>query len=243
MSEPSSGVLYVVSTPIGNMGDLSPRAVECLRMVDLIACEDTRHTGLLLSRIGIRNRLVPYNDINETRRTPLIIETLSSGRDVALVCDAGTPGVSDPAYRIVKAATDADFTITSIPGPSALLSALVVSGLPLDRFVFEGFLPSKGMKRRKSLEKLAFEERTIVLYESPYRIVDLLELILSVLGDREVSVSRELTKMYEETIRGSVSEVLDMMKLKKPRGEYTIVVRGLGKRGFNEGSTHHIRGD
>ncbi len=243
MSETSSGVLYIVSTPIGNMGDLPPRAVECLGSVDLIACEDTRHTGLLLSRIGIKNRLVPYNDINENRRTPLIIQTLSSGRDVALVCDAGTPGVSDPAYRIVHAATDAGFTVTSIPGPSALLSALVVSGLPLDRFVFEGFLPSKGMKRTKSLEKLADEERTIVLYESPFRIIDLLEIILSVLGDREISVSRELTKMFEETVRGTVSVVLETMKTKKPRGEYTVVIRGLGKRGVHERPSHHVRGD
>ena len=243
MSNITTGTLYIVSTPIGNLGDLSPRAAECLRSVDLIACEDTRHTGLLLSHLGIKNRLVPYNDINETRRAPVIIETLSSGRDVALVCDAGTPGGSDPAYRVVHAASEAGFTIVSVPGPSALLSALVVSGLPLDRFVFEGFLPSKGMKRTKYLEKLSSEERTIVLFESPFRIIDLLERILATLGDRDISVSRELTKMFEETVRGQVSSVLETMKTKKPRGEYTVVIRGLGKRGSHDGSSHHVRGD
>lgn len=231
MENPNSGTLYIVSTPIGNMGDLSPRAVECLSTVDVIACEDTRHTGLLLSRLGIKKRMVPYNDINERARTPLIIETLSQGHDVALVADAGTPGVSDPAYRVVRAAVDHGFIVQAIPGPSAVLSALVVSGLPLDRFVFEGFLPSKGMKRVKSLEALKNEQRTIVLYESPFRILNLLEIILSALGDREISVSRELTKLHEETVRGKTSEVFELMKKKKPRGEYTVVIRGLGKRG------------
>ncbi|MHB9030214.1 MAG: 16S rRNA (cytidine(1402)-2'-O)-methyltransferase, partial [Candidatus Latescibacterota bacterium] len=203
------GSLFIVSTPIGNMGDLSPRAVECLSSVHIIACEDTRHTGLLLSRLGIKNRLIPYNDINERARTPLIMDTLALGHDVALVSDAGTPGVSDPAYRVVRAAVEAGFPVLSIPGPSAVLAALVVSGLPLDRFVFEGFLPSKGMKREKSLAALKNEPRTIVLYESPFRIINLLELTLSLLGDREISVSRELTKLHEETVRGRVSEVLE----------------------------------
>jgi 16S rRNA (cytidine1402-2'-O)-methyltransferase len=222
------------------MGDLSPRAVECLSRVHLIACEDTRHTGLLLSRLGIKNRLVPYNDINERARTPLIMETLARGQDVALVSDAGTPGVSDPAYRVVRAAVDSGFPVLSIPGPSAVLAALVVSGLPLDRFVFEGFLPSKGLKREKSLAVLKNEPRTMVLYESPFRIINLLELVVSVLGDREISVSRELTKLHEETVRGLASEVLATLKNKKPRGEYTVVIRGLGKRGSDEESSDNI---
>lgn len=238
--ERSSGCLFIVSTPIGNMADLSPRALDCLRSVDLVACEDTRHTGLLLSRLGIKKRLVLYNDINETRRAPLILEVLSSGRDVALVCDAGTPGVSDPAYRVVRRAVDKGIPVLSVPGPSSVLAALVVSGLPLDRFVFEGFLPPRGMKRVKSLEALKLEPRTIVLFESPHRIVNLLETVLSVLGDREVSVSRELTKMFEETIRGTVSSVLETLKLKKPRGEYTVVLRGIGKRGSHEGPSDHV---
>lgn len=234
MEAQGTGCLFVVSTPIGNMGDLSPRAVECLSRVDLIACEDTRHTGLLLSRIGVKNRLIPYNDINERARTPLIIQALADGKNAAIVCDAGTPGVSDPAYRVVRAATEQGFLVYSIPGPSAALAALVVSGLPLDRFVFEGFLPSKGMKRVKGIEALKAETRTIVLYESPYRVVNLLEIILSVMGDREISVSRELTKLHEETLRGTASSVLDAMKKKKPRGEYTVVIRGIGKRGHGE---------
>jgi 16S rRNA (cytidine1402-2'-O)-methyltransferase len=234
------GNLYIVSTPIGNMGDLSPRAVECLSGVDLIACEDTRHTGLLLSRLGIKKRLVPYNDINEYNRTPLIIQTLTQGQDVALVSDAGTPGVSDPAYRVVCAAVEAGCPVFSIPGPSAVLAALVVSGLPLDRFVFEGFLPSKGKRRENSLLSFKDEPRTIVLYESPFRIINLLELIFTLLGDREISVSREITKLHEETVRGRVSDVVATLKSKKPRGEYTVVIRGLGKRGSDEESTDNI---
>ncbi len=238
-----SGSLYIVSTPIGNMGDISPRAVECLKSVELVACEDTRHSGLLLSRLGIKKRLVAYNDINERERTPQIIRTLSEGLDVAMISDAGTPGVSDPGYRVVRAAIDAGFPVYSIPGASAVLAALVVSGLPLDRFVFEGFLPSKGSKRRKSLDALVHEPRTIVLYESPYRIINLLELILESLGDREISVSRELTKLHEETVRGKTSEVLSEIKSRKPLGEYTVVVRGIGKKGDHEGESDNVRGD
>lgn len=240
MTVNACGCLFIVSTPIGNMDDLSPRALDRLRSVDLIACEDTRHTGLFLSRLGIKKRLVQYHDINETKCTLFLLETLSSGCNVALVCDAGTPGVSDPAYRIVRAAVEHGIPVLSIPGPSAVLAALVVSGLPLDRFVFEGFLPSRGMKRLKSLEALMNEPRTIVLFESPYRIINLLESVLSVLGEREISVSRELTKLFEETVRGSVSSVLEALKRKKPRGEYTVVIRGIGKRGDHERPSHHV---
>jgi len=234
------GSLYIVSTPIGNMSDLSQRAVEVLSSVELIACEDTRRTGLLLSRLGIKKRLTQYHDVNERSCAPLFINILSQGHNVAVVSDSGTPGVSDPAYRAVRAAVDAGFPVFSVPGPSAVLAALVVSGLPLDRFVFEGFLPPKGLKREKSLEALKLETRTMVLYESPFRIINLLELILSILGDREISVSRELTKLHEETIRGTVSETLEIMKNKRPRGEYTVVIRGLGKRGCLEKSADHL---
>ncbi len=240
MENLSQSRLFIVSTPIGNMGDLSPRAVECLSSVSLIACEDTRHTGLLLSRLGIKKRLVSYHEINERARVPRIIEALRDGLDVALVSDAGTPGVSDPAYRLIRAALDSGFSVLGVPGPSALLAALVVSGLPLDRFVFEGFLPQKGAKRLTHLEGLKDEPRTIVVYESPFRIIKLLESILAVMGNREVSVSRELTKLHEETVRGNVSDVLSTLKMKKPRGEYTVVIRGLGKRGRNEESIHHV---
>ncbi|MFA6470743.1 MAG: 16S rRNA (cytidine(1402)-2'-O)-methyltransferase [Candidatus Latescibacterota bacterium] len=240
MAETSSGSLYIVSTPIGNMGDFSTRALECLSSVEYIACEDTRHTGLFLSRLGIKKRLFSYNDINEKTRSLRVVKLLSEGYDVALVCDAGTPGISDPAYRMIQSSVSAGFTVISIPGASAVLAALVVSGLPLDRFIFEGFLPQKGMKRIKSIEALKEEPRTIVLYESPYRIIILLEQILEILGDREISVSRELTKMYEETVRGTVSEVLSKIKDQKPRGEYTVVIRGIGKKGGHERSSDNI---
>lgn len=230
MSTPSPpGLLYIVSTPIGNMDDFSPRARTCLETVDVIACEDTRHTGLMLARLGIKKRLVSYNDINAEKRLPLLTAYLEDGTDVAVVSDAGTPGVSDPAYRIVRAAAELGVEILCIPGPSAVLAALVVSGLPLDRFVFEGFLPNKGVARIKRLELLKDEQRTIVLFESPHRIIRLLESILDVMGDRMVSVSRELTKLHEETVRGMVGEVLARLSEKKARGEYTVVLHGAGK--------------
>ncbi len=221
------GKLFIVSTPIGNMDDISHRAVECLKSVETVACEDTRRTGLLLSRLGFKNKLISYNDINAKKRVARIISLLTKGYDIALVSDAGTPGISDPAYRLVKAAIETGILVLSIPGPSAMLSALVVSGLPLDRFVFEGFPPQKGSKRKKYILNLSSEPRTIILYESPYRILNLLSLIHEIMGDREISVSREMTKCFEETIRGRVSEVLEKMKKIKPRGEYTIVIRGL----------------
>lgn len=225
-NEIKTGTLFIVSTPIGNLGDISPRAVDCLRDVSAVACEDTRRTGLLLSRLGFKNRYISYNDINAQKKVPLIIDILKNGDDVALVSDAGTPGISDPAYRLVRAAVEDAIFITSIPGPSAVLSALVLSGFPLDKFVFEGFLPQKGKKRESALEQLKDERRTIVFYESPYRILKLLEQILSILGDRDVSVSREMTKLHEETVRGTVSDVLEKIKTKTPRGEYTVVLRG-----------------
>ncbi len=209
MTETEKGKLFVVSTPIGNMKDISQRAVECLKSVSAVACEDTRRTGLLFSRLGFKNYLISYNDINAERKVPVIISKLEKGLDIALVSDSGTPGISDPAYRLVNGAINEGIEVLSIPGPSAVLGALVVSGFPLDKFVFEGFLPQKGAKRIKSIQNLKNETRTIVLYESPYRIMNLLSSVLEILGDREISVSREMTKLYEETIRGSVSEVIE----------------------------------
>ena len=226
-----NGRLYVVSTPIGNMGDLSPRARSCLESVDIIACEDTRRTGLLLSKLGFKKKLISYNDINARKRLPVLKSHLLLGNDVALVSDAGTPGISDPAYRIVRDAVKEDIEVFSVPGASAVLAALVVSGLPLDRFVFEGFLPQKGAARNKRIESLKNECRTIVLYESPYRIIKLIQSLHDIIGDREISVSRELTKLHEETVRGCVKEVLVKLNEKKPRGEYTVVIRGTGKKG------------
>lgn len=230
MSENVCGKIYIVSTPIGNIDDISKRALDCLSSVSIIACEDTRHTGMFLSRLGIKKKLVSYHNFNEQKRASLIIESVLEGNDVALVSDAGTPGISDPAYRLVRAAVENDIDIYPIPGASSVLSALVVSGLPLDRFVFEGFLPPKGAKRIKALEKLLPEERTIVFFESPHRIITLLENIFAVLGDRHVSVSRELTKLHEETVRGRVSVVLEAVQSKKTRGEYTVVVEGFTEK-------------
>ncbi|MBN1291244.1 MAG: 16S rRNA (cytidine(1402)-2'-O)-methyltransferase [Candidatus Latescibacteria bacterium] len=229
--EKKYGELFVVSTPIGNLGDISERALNCLRAVEIIACEDTRHTGFLLSRFDIKKRLISYNDVNAIKRLPVLLDFLGDGKNVAVVSDAGTPGVCDPAYRIVRSAIDSGFEVKSIPGASAVLSALVVSGLPLDRFVFEGFLPQKGAARSKRIELLKNEPRTIIFYESPYRIINLLDSLFEILGDREISVSRELTKLHEETIRGTVGDVLSQLKNKNPRGEYTVVVRGTGKKG------------
>lgn len=227
-----NGTIYIISTPIGNMDDISQRALNCLESTDIVACEDTRRTGLLLSRLGMKKRLISYNDVNAHKRLPMLLDHCAHGNDVALVSDAGTPGISDPAYRIVRAALDFCVDVISIPGPSAVLAALVISGLPVDRFVFEGFLPQKSAARNKRLEGLLYESRTMVFYESPHRIIKLLTSILDILGDRDISVSRELTKLHEETVRGSVVEVLDILALKKPRGEYTVVVRGKGKKGL-----------
>ena len=229
MKELKKGHLYIISTPIGNMNDISPRAIECFKSVDFVACEDTRHSGLLLSRLGIKKKLLSYNDINALKQTQVLLKYLEQGHDVALVSDAGTPGISDPAYRIIRAAIDAQFEVIAVPGPSAVLSALVISGLPLDRFVFEGFIPQKGARRRNRIEALANEPRTIILFESPHRIIDLLESVLEIFGNREISVSREMTKLHEETIRGNVSDVLETLKTKKLRGEFTVVIRGTGK--------------
>ncbi len=231
MSETKKGRLFVVSTPIGNMSDISQRAIDCLQSVSYIACEDTRRTGLFLSRLGLKKRLLSYHNFNALKRTSSIIELLLDGSDVAVVSDAGTPGVSDPAYRVVHTAVENGIDVFAVPGPSSVLAALVVSGLPLDRFVFEGFLPPRGAKRLKRLESLVDEPRTIVFFESPHKINYLLENILNILGDREISVSREMTKLHEETLRGHVSDVIAGMKKIKPRGEYTVVVRGTGKKG------------
>jgi len=230
MNDTEKGILYIVSTPIGNMADISARAIECLSAVDAIACEDTRHSGRFLSHIGVKNKLMSYHDHNAGTRSSSIIEMLNSGSSVALISDAGTPGVSDPAYRVVKDAVAEDIIVQAIPGASSLLAALVVSGLPLDRFCFEGFLPPKGAKRLKRIEDLMDETRTIIFLESPHRINKLLNSIYEILGDREISVSRELTKLHEETVRGYVRDVYEKLQEKKPRGEYTVVLRGKDKK-------------
>lgn len=221
-----SGHLYVVGTPIGNLGDLSDRARETLAAVDLVAAEDTRRTGKLLAHAGIRARMISLFEGNERQRIDELLERLGEGATVALVSDAGMPAVSDPGFRLLRAAVDAGIGISVVPGPSAVTAALVVSGLPTDRWVFEGFLPRRPSERRSRLRALAHDPRTVVLFESPLRVVTLLRDVLVELGDRRAAVARELTKIHEEVLRGRVSEVLAMLLDSEPRGEIVVVLEG-----------------
>jgi 16S rRNA (cytidine1402-2'-O)-methyltransferase len=223
-----AGALVLVGTPIGNLGDLSPRAVEELARADAIACEDTRRTGRLLVHAGVESpKLLVVNEHTEVARTTDIVSRLDRGQRVAVVTDAGMPGISDPGERLVRAAADAGHVVEVVPGPSAAVSALVVSGLPAGRFVFEGFLPRKGSGRSRRLAELASERRTVVLYEAPHRVVRTLADLTGAFGaDRPVSVARELTKLYEEVWRGSLREAMAWADEKPPRGEVVLVVGG-----------------
>jgi 16S rRNA (cytidine1402-2'-O)-methyltransferase len=221
----AKGTLYIVSTPIGNLEDITFRAVKILSQVDLIAAEDTRKTKILLDHYKISKPMLSYFDFNEKFRASQLIDRLLSGQSVALVSDAGTPGVSDPAYRIVRESIDNGITIVPIPGPSALLAALVVSGLPTNSFVFEGFLPLKKGRKTK-LEALKSEKRTIILYESPHRVQKTLRELLEHFGDREVVIGREISKKFEEFIRGHLSGVLTHVSSSTPRGEFVVLIQG-----------------
>jgi 16S rRNA (cytidine1402-2'-O)-methyltransferase len=220
------GTLYLVGTPIGNLGDLSPRAGETLAAVDLVAAEDTRRSGRLLEHLGVSARLVSFFEANEERRTREILRRLWEGADVALVTDAGMPSLSDPGYRLVRACAESGIDVRVIPGPSAAIAALVVSGLPTDRFVFEGFPPRRAGERRARLHAMRDEPRTIVLFEAAVRLVALLRDVLAEMGDRRVAVARELTKLHEEVLRGRVSEVLELLEAAPPRGEIAVVLEG-----------------
>jgi 16S rRNA (cytidine1402-2'-O)-methyltransferase len=221
-----SGRLYVVGTPIGNLGDLSERARKTLGAVDLIAAEDTRRTGKLLAHIGVKARMVSLFEGNEAQRIEEVLDRLREGDAVALVSDAGMPAVSDPGFRLLRAAVDEGVEIGVVPGPSAVTAALVVSGLPTDRWVFEGFLPRRAGDRRARLRELAHDPRTVVLFESPLRVVTLLRDVLVELGDRRAALARELTKLHEEVVRGRVSEVLAWVLESEPRGEMVLVLDG-----------------
>lgn len=223
--ESSRGTLFIVATPIGNLEDISHRAIKVLSLVDLIAAEDTRKTKILLDHYQVSKPMLSYFSYNEKARTPQLIEKLLSGQSIALVSDAGTPGISDPAYHIVTQAIEKEIPIVPIPGASAFLSALISSGLDTKSFVFEGFLPQK-KGRKTRLEALKAETRTIVLYESPHRILKTLREILEGWGERKVVVSRELTKKFEEIVRGRASTVLKELSSKPTRGEYIILVEG-----------------
>jgi 16S rRNA (cytidine1402-2'-O)-methyltransferase len=219
-----AGALRVVATPIGNLGDITYRAVEALKGADLIACEDTRHSRVLLDHYGIRKPLLSYHDFSESRRAPEIVARILEGQVVALICDAGTPGVADPGFRLVREAIRAGVRVETLPGPSAMLAALAVSGLPTDRFAFEGFLPVKSGARRARLESLKGQDRTVILYESPHRILKTLEAIREVFGGGlDVVVARELTKKFEEIARGTVAEVAGRLAAARVRGEFTVL--------------------
>jgi len=221
-----AGALFVVATPIGNLEDITFRAVRILSEADLIAAEDTRRTKILLAKYNINTPMTSYHKFNIKAKTSYLIELLKQGKNVALVSDSGMPGVSDPGHEIIRESADQNIRVEVIPGPSAALTALVVSGLPTDRFVFEGFLPKKPGKKRKKLNELKNEARTIIMYESPFRVVKTLEDILEVMGDRPVAVCRELTKKFEEVIRGKAGDVLEKIKGGRVRGEVVLVVSG-----------------
>jgi 16S rRNA (cytidine1402-2'-O)-methyltransferase len=221
-----AGRLYVVGTPIGNLADLSERARATLGSVDLVAAEDTRRTGRLLAHFGLKVRMLSFFEGNERQRIDELLDRLREGDRVALVSDAGMPAVSDPGFRLLRAAVDAGVEISVVPGPSAVTAALVVSGLPTDRWVFEGFLPRRPSERRERLRALAHDPRTVVLFESPLRVITLLRDVLVELGDRRAAVARELTKLHEEVVRGRISEVLASLLDTEPRGELVVVIEG-----------------
>jgi 16S rRNA (cytidine1402-2'-O)-methyltransferase len=223
----SDGQLLLVSTPIGNLGDLSTRAVEALRDADVIAAEDTRRTRALLSHLGLpaAGRLRSVHAHNEQESADWVVDAVRDGRSVAYVTDAGTPGISDPGERLVRACIEAGLTVDAVPGPSAVLMALVLSGFPTDRFVFEGFLPRRGADRRERVTALVSEARTVVLYESPRRVHATLTQLLGACGPlREVAVARELTKLHQEVWRGTLDEAVGHVELSEPRGEHVIVL-------------------
>jgi 16S rRNA (cytidine1402-2'-O)-methyltransferase len=221
-----SGTLYLVATPIGNLEDISLRALRILRQATVIAAEDTRHTRKLLTRHGIGARLVSLHQHNEYARTPALVRRLLAGDSVALVSDAGTPGVSDPGTALVRAAADAGVPIVPIPGPSAVLAALAASGLPAEPVTFLGFLPERGAERRRVLASVRGLSHTLVLFEAPHRLRETLEELLAALGERRIALARELTKVHEEVNRASLSETVRRFSAEVPRGEFTLVIEG-----------------
>ncbi|MEW6607272.1 MAG: 16S rRNA (cytidine(1402)-2'-O)-methyltransferase [bacterium] len=222
----SEGTLYLCGTPIGNIEDITLRALRVLREVDLIAAEDTRVTKKLLNHYQIKTEITSYYQHNKFKKGKYLINLLQKGRDIALVSDAGMPGVSDPGYDLVRQAIENKIRIVPIPGPTAILTALVISGFPTKHFIFEGFLPSTHKNRIRLLKKLKEEKRVVVFFESPHRILKSLNNILEILGDRQIAVMRELTKKFEEVLRGKISEVIEKLNLTLPKGELTIVLQG-----------------
>jgi len=226
MESGSAGILYVVSTPIGNLEDITLRALRVLRETDRIYAEDTRKTRILLNHYNIQAPLTSYFEHNERRKTPVIIEELKSGKHIALVSEAGTPAISDPGYRLITQALQHGVPVVPVPGACAAITALSVSGLALHRFVFEGFLPVKTGKRKNLLKKIADEERTLIFYESPHRILATLRDLIEMMGDRQAVLCRELTKVHEEKIRGQLSLIVKTLAARPIKGEITLLVEG-----------------
>ncbi len=222
-----AGKLYLVATPLGNLEDITQRALRTLAQVDLIAAEDTRHTLKLLNHFGIRQKMISYFEHNERERTEEIINKLLSGLNIALVSDAGMPGISDPGYPLVAEAVKQGITVVPIPGASAVITALAASGLPTNSFWFEGFLPRKDKERTAILSELAEMKGTLIFYEAPHRLRATIQSIYQVLGDREAVLARELTKVHEEFIRGNLSEIINWVENNPLRGEFTILINGL----------------
>ena len=230
MDDPKTGTLYVVSTPIGNLEDITIRAVRVLKEAGIIAAEDTRHTKQLCAHFGITTPLTSYHDFNKEEKTAILLERMRSGADVALVSDAGTPVISDPGYFLITRSIEAGIRIVPVPGPSAVLAALAASGLPTDAFRFEGFLPRKDGPRSKRIESLREDHASLILFESPHRIGKLLTSLRSKLGNRRAVLARELTKRFEEFRRGTLEELLEQVQAHPPKGEITLVVEGAPKR-------------
>jgi 16S rRNA (cytidine1402-2'-O)-methyltransferase len=224
-SKPSAG-LYLVATPIGNLGDITLRALDVLGHADLVACEDTRVTGRLMQLLGLKASLTPYHDHNADKARPALLARLRQGEVLALVSDAGTPMVSDPGFKLVRDCIESDIPVTALPGASAVLTALQLSGIASERFLFAGFLPSKGAARRNALQELAMVPASLVFYESPHRVAESLTDMITVLGDRQGAVARELTKLHEEVARGPLNELARRFAATPPRGEVAIVVSG-----------------
>ncbi len=232
--------LYVVATPIGNLGDITLRAIETLKNVDLIAAEDTRKAMILLSHFQIRKKLMAYHNANETRAAGKFLDLLHQGHSIALISEAGTPTISDPGYRLIRAATQAGIEVVSIPGPCAAITALSISGFPTDRFLFLGFLPPKPGKKKQRLLSYADCDCQIVLYESPYRIRATLELLLELYGEREVFIGRELTKLHETHLRGNLSEILSGFDRQTVKGEFVIIINL--KQGWSDNESDKFSG-
>ena len=219
-------MLYLVGTPIGNFDDMTYRAVETLKKVDLIAAEDTRNTLNLLNHFDIKTKITSYHEHNKASKGHQLLEALLAGKDIAIVTDAGMPAISDPGEDIVKLCIENNIQITTVPGPTAFVSALVMSGMPTKGVIFEGFLSAKTSEREKRLLELKAYKETIVFYEAPHKLLRTLEHILKVFGDREISVSREITKKFEETLRGKISDIVEHFNVNNPRGEFVLVVKG-----------------